>query len=265
MGKPVLVVNRPGAGGSIAAESVARAQADGYTLLLSTTADVINPSLIADLKVDVARDLAPLALLAENPVVLVAPAGSPLNSVDDVVRTARARPGKLTFASGGTGTFTHLYGELFCQVAGVKLTHVPYKGAVQAMTDLMAARVDLSFAPVAPVLAQVKAGTLKVIAVVGDKPADALPGIPTFQAAGLGGFDAALWFGLSGPARLPKAVSERIVAETMRALTSPTLRSQLAEQGVQVVAADPTNFAARIDADLARWNRVAKSAGLKPE
>jgi len=264
MGQPVVVENRPGAGSSIAAETVARAPADGYTLLLSTTANVINPSLAA-LKFDFQRDLVPLMLLAENPVVLIAPASSPARGVADVVAAARAAPGRMTFGSSGNGTFTHLYGELFKQSAGIALTHVPYKGSTQAMTDVMAGTVDLSFTPATPVLGQIKAGKIKALAVIGRGRMAALPEVPTFAEAGIAGFDSALWFGLNAPAGTPQTVQDRLAAELQKALALPDVRAQLAGQGVDVVGGTPAQFSALIARELQQWSRVVQTAGVKTE
>ncbi len=265
MGQPVIVENRPGAGSSIAAEAVARSPADGYTLLLSTTANVINPALSNNLKFDFTRDLLPVMLLAENPVVLIAPANSPSNNLADVVAASRAAPGKMTFASSGNGTFTHLYGELFNQSAGIKLTHVPYKGSTQAMTDVMAGVVDLSFTPSTPVMGQIKAGKLKALAVIGRQRMAALPDVPTFADAGIAGFDSALWFGLNAPAGTPPAVIDKLVVELRRALALPDVKAQLAGQGIDVAAGDPAQFGQLITRELGQWSRVVKTAGVKIE
>jgi len=265
MGQPVIVDNRPGAGSSIAAEAVARSPADGYTLFLSTTANVINPSLSNNLKFDFTRDLMPVLLLAENPVVLIAPGNSPYANVADVVAAARAAPGKMTFASSGNGTFTHLYGELFNQLAAVKITHVPYKGSTQAMTDVMAGIVNLSFTPSTPVMGQIKAGKLKALAVIGKQRMATLREVPTFAEAGIAGFDSALWFGLNAPAGTPKEVIERLTAEVQKAMAAPEVGAQLAAQGIDPAVAGPAQFAELMTRELAQWGKVVKIAGVKAE
>ena len=265
MGQPVIVDNRPGAGSNIAAEAVARAPADGYTLLISTTAQVINPSISPTLKFDFAKDLTPVMLLAQNPVVLIAPANSAAANVRDLVAAARAEPGKLTFASSGNGTFTHLYGELFAQAAGIKLTHVPYKGSTPAMTDVLAGVVDMSFTPSTPVIGQVKSAKLKALAVIGHTRMAALPDVPTFAEAGIPGLDSTLWFGLNAPAGTPRVALDRVGAELQRALNLPDVRAQLAAQGIDVTAASAAEFRELIASELVRWARVIKTAGVKIE
>ena len=265
MGQPVIVDNRPGAGSNIAAEAVARAPADGYTLLITTTAQVINPSISPTLKFDFAKDLTPVMLLAQNPVVLIAPANSAAANVRDLVAAARAEPGKLTFASSGNGTFTHLYGELFAQAAGIKLTHVPYKGSTPAMTDVLAGVVDMSFTPSTPVIGQIKSAKLKALAVIGHTRMAALPDVPTFAEAGIPGLDSTLWFGLNAPAGTPRVALDRVGAELQRALNLPDVRAQLAAQGIDVTAASAAEFRELIASELVRWARVIKTAGVKIE
>lgn len=262
-GQQVIVDIRPGASGNIATEIVAKAPPDGYTLLVSTTANVINPLLSTNSKFDFGRDLAPIALLAENPVVLIAPGNSPLVNVASLVAAAKAAPGTLTFASSGNGTFTHLYGELFNLLAGIKLTHVPYKGSTQAMTDVMASVVDLSFTPATPVMGQIKAAKLKALAVIGRQRMAALPDVPTFADAGIPGFDSALWFGLNAPAGTPKAVIDRLSTEVQRAFASPEMRSLLVGQGIDPVAAGPAQFADLIGRETRQWAQAVKSSGVK--
>jgi tripartite-type tricarboxylate transporter receptor subunit TctC len=264
--QPFIIDNKPGAGSSIAAEAVARAPADGYTLLLSTTAHVINPSLSNNLKFDFTKDLMPVMLLAENPVVLIAPGNATASSVKEVVAAAKAAPGKMTFASSGNGTFTHLYGELFNELAGIKLTHVPYKGSTQAMTDVITGDVDLSFTPSTPVLGQIKAGKLKALALIGRRRMAALPNVPTFAEAGIAGFDSALWFGLSAPAGTPRPVVDKLAADLQRVLALPDVKAQLEGQGIDVAAAaGPAPFGALITRELAQWAKVVKTAGVKVE
>lgn len=263
LGQPVIVDNRAGAGSSIAAEAVANARPDGHTLLVSTTANVINPALSSTLKFDFARDLVPVTLLAENPVLLIAPGNSPSGTVAALVAAARANPGKMTFASSGNGTFTHLYGELFNQLAGIKLTHVPYKGSTQAMTDVMAGVVDMSFTPSTPVLGQVKSGKLKALALIGRQRMAALPEVPTFAEAGITGFDSALWFGLNAPAGTPKPVIDRLAAEVQKAMAAPDVQPQLAQQGIDASVGGPAQFADLTAKEMKQWARVVKAANVK--
>ena len=265
LGQPVVVENRTGAGSSVAAEAVARSAPDGYTLLLSTTANVINQSVSPNLKFDFTKDLAPVMLLAENPVLLVVPANSPANNLQGLIAAAKAAPGKLNFASSGNGTFTHLYGELFNQVAGVKLTHVPYRGSSQAITDVLSGVVDASFAPSTPVLSNVKAGKLKALAVIGRERMPALPEVPTFEEGKIPGFDSALWFGLNVPSGTPANVVEMLGMQLRRALDAPDVKSQFIAQGIQVIADGPQKFGEQVARENAQWARLVKAANIQGE
>ena len=263
LGQPVIVENRPGAGSSIAAEAVAHAAPDGYTLLLSTTANVINPSLYPNLRFSFVKDLTPVTLLAEAPAVLIARTDLPAGTVKALIAAASEAPGKFSYGSSGNGTFTHLYGESFNQSAQVRLTHVPYKGGAQALTDVMAGRVDLAFTPAAPVLAQINAGRVKALAVIGRQRMATLPQVPTFAEAGIANFDSALWFGLHAPAGTPAAVIERLASELQKVLADPEVRRQLGDQTVDVVASTPAQFAGTIASESAKWSKVIGTAGIK--
>jgi tripartite-type tricarboxylate transporter receptor subunit TctC len=265
LGQAVIVENRTGAGSSIAAESVARSPSDGYTLLLSTTANVINQSVSSNLKFDFTRDLMPVILIAENPVLLVAPAASSYSSVAALTAAAKAAPGKFTYASSGNGTFTHLYGELFNQSAGIKLNHVPYRGSTQAITDVLSGQVDLAFTPATPVLGQVKGGRLTVLAVIGKARMAALPEVPTFAEAGIPGFDLALWFGLHAPAGTPAAVIEKLNTRVARVLETADVKGLLAGQSVYVVGDGPVKFAEQISRENTQWARIVKTADIKAD
>jgi len=265
LGQPIVIENRPGAGSSLAAEAVAHAPADGYTLLLSTIANAINPSLYSGLSFDFSRDLAPVVLLAEVPALLVAHPSLPAGNPAELVTLARSKPGEIAYASSGTGTVTHLYGELFNLATGVKLTHVPYKGSSQAITDLLAGRIALLFSPASTVIPHVKAGTLKALGVIGQRRIAALPMVPTFAEGGIAGFEAGLWFGLNAPAGTPRAVVDRLNSELARALEQAEVKAQLAGQGIEVAPGSSGQFAALIAAETDKWARVVKGAGLKAE
>ncbi|MBI2771957.1 MAG: tripartite tricarboxylate transporter substrate binding protein [Burkholderiales bacterium] len=265
LGQPVVVENRTGAGSSIAAEAVARSPADGYVLLLSTSANVINQSVASGLKFDFTRDLAPVMLIGENPVVLVGVASSAPRSVAALIARAKVLPDRMTYASSGNGTFTHLYGELFKLTAGVRITHVPYRGSVPAMTDLLAGVVDLSFTPVTPVMAHIKSGRLKALAVIGKGRMAALPDVPTFAEAGIPGFESALWFGLSAPTGTPPAIIEQLNGELRTVLKMPDVKSQLDGQGIAIVGDGPAKFRQLITREQGQWARIVKAADIKSE
>ena len=241
LGQQVVIENRPGAGSSIAAESVARAAPDGHTLLMATIANTINPALYK-LSFDFGRDLAPVMRIAELPGLLVAHPAAAL-SLQQLVAAARAKPGEFSFGSSGNGTVTHLYGELFGLATGGKLTHVPYKGSSQAITDLLAGRIGLLFSPASTVIPHVKAGTLKALGAIGPHRSAAMPEVPTFLEAGVAGFESSLWFGLMAPAGISPAIIERL------------------DQTIQRGEA----FGAFIRQDTEKWARVVKAAGVKAD
>jgi tripartite-type tricarboxylate transporter receptor subunit TctC len=263
IGQQVLVENRAGAGSSIAAEAVARAGADGHTLLLSTIANSINPSLFK-VSFDFQKDLSAVALLAETPGLLAAHPSAP-PSVKELIAQARANPGGISYASAGTGTVTHLYGELFNLATGVKLAHVPYKGSGQAQIDLMAGHIKLLFTPAASVIGPIKAGKLIALGSIGREPLASLPGVPTLASAGVAGFDAGLWFGLNAPGTTPRAIVERLNQEAQRVLAMPDVRKQFAAQELQPLGGSSESFAAFIRQETEKWARVVKVADIKAE
>jgi tripartite-type tricarboxylate transporter receptor subunit TctC len=265
LGQPVIVENRPGAGSSIAAESIARSRPDGYALLLSTTANVINPSLYPGLSFDFLRDLMPVALIGEAPALLVGDPRLAARTLPELVALARSRPDTMSFASSGNGTFTHLYGELFNQTQGVRLTHIPYKGSSQALTDLMAGRVSLLFSPASTVIPHVKAGTLKAFGLIGRQRLPALPDVPTFAEAGMAGFESALWFGLNAPAGTPPEIVERLGKDLATVLARPDVRSQLAAQSFNTLPGGVAPFADLLSRESGKWSRVVKAANIKPD
>jgi len=265
LGQPIVIENRPGAGSSIAAEAVARSRADGYTLLLSTTANVINASLVPGLSFDFLRDLIPVTLLAEVPVLLVGhPTASP-KALPELIAAAKTKPDAMSYASSGNGTITHLYGELFNQTVGVHLTHIPYKGSSQALIDLLAGRVALLFTPASTVLPHIKAGLLTALGIIGQQRLPALPDTPLFAEAGIAGFDSALWFGLNAPAGTPPEVVERIGKELTRILARPDIKAQLAAQSINTLPGGSAHFSALLLKENTKWAAVIKSAKIKAD
>ncbi len=265
MGQPVIVENRPGAGSSIAAEAIARSRPDGYTLLLSTTANVINPSLYPGLSYDFLRDLTPVTMLGEAPALLVGHPSLNAKTLPELVALAKARPDSMSFASSGNGTFTHLYGELFNQTQGVRLTHIPYKGSSQALTDLLAGRVSLLFTPASTVMPHVKAGTLKAFGLIGRQRLAALPDVPSFAEAGIADFESALWFGLNAPAGTPADIVERLGKDLTTVLARPDVRAQLSAQSFNTLPAGVAPFADLLSKETGKWSRIVKAANIKPD
>jgi len=263
LGQTVLIENKPGAGSNIATESVVRAPADGYTLLLGTIANTINASLSKNLPFDFGRDLAPVASLASLPNLLVVTPSLGVATVQELVATAKRKPGEILYGSSGNGTGPHLSGELFNLMAGVKLTHVPYKGSPQAMTDLLGGRVQAMFAPASTALPHIKAGTLKVLAVSSAKRTGASPELPTIAESGLPGFETSVWFGLLAPAGTPRDIIERLNREANRALADPAVKTQFAAQGIDGMGGTAEQFAAYIKDETAKWARVVQASGAK--
>ncbi len=263
LGQPLVVDNRAGAGSSIAAEVVARAAPDGYTLLLSTIANTINPSLY-HLSFDFTHDLAGVAMLAESNALLIASLDSP-RSISDLLRQAKTRPNEFQFGSSGNGTFTHLYGELLNLSASISLGHVPYRGSTQVLTDIMAGRLALGFITAAPVLPSVKANRVRALATTGTQRSGALPDVPTFAESGINGFEAGLWFGLNTTAGTPRAVIDRLNRDVQKAMQSTEMREVLANQGIESKPTSAAAFDQFIAQDTAKWERVVKAAGVKVE
>ena len=263
LGQTVLIENKPGAGSNIATESVVRAPADGYTLLLGTIANTINASLSKNLSFDFGKDLAPVTSLASLPNLLVVNPSLGVSTVQELVATAKRKPGEILYGSSGNGTGPHLSGELFNLMAGVKLTHVPYKGSPQAMTDLLGGRVQAMFAPASTALPHIKAGTLKVLAVSSAKRTGSSPELPTIAESGLPGFETSVWFGLLAPTGTPRDIIERLNREANRAIADPAVKTQFAAQGIDGMGGTAEQFAAYIKDETAKWARVVQASGAK--
>lgn len=265
LGQAVVIENRPGAGSTIGAEQVANAPADGYTLLLASGSLCISANLYKKLAFDPAKSFAPVSLVGHVPHMLVASAAFPANSVKDLIALAKAKPGEINVASQGNGTLSHMELELFKQAAGVELTHVPYKGSSNAMTDLLAGNVSMLFDSVTSSLPMVRKGQLKALGVVSPKRLGFAPDIPTVAEAGVPGFDAANWFALLAPAGTSREIVQILNSQVAKALESPELRQRLAAQGAVLESSTPEGLSALIRSDLDRWAKVVKQAGIRLE
>jgi tripartite-type tricarboxylate transporter receptor subunit TctC len=266
LGEPVVISNRGGAGGTIAAAAVAKSDPDGYTLLLNTIATHgIGPHLYANLPYDPAKDFAPVILVAKLPLIMTVNADLPAQSVKDVIALAKARPGELTFASAGNGGAPHLAGELFKSLTGTDLLHVPYRGSGPAVVDLVAGRIAIMFDATPSLLPFVTAGKLRVLAAASPERHRLLPDIPTFAELGLPGMDIALWYGIAAPAGTPPPIVQRLNAELVKILDMPDVRRSLSDQGADIKSGSPEDFGAFMREEQARWGPVVKQAGIKPE
>jgi len=265
LGQAVVVENRAGAGGNIAAEAVARSPADGYTLLFVNTSHSVNMGLYGDrVPYDAVKDFTPITQVSTGPAVLVAAKDFPGKDAKDLIAMAKAQPGKLDFAVGGLGTSIHMAGELFKMTAGIDIVNIPYKGSLPALTDVIGGQVKLMFAPVINAVPQVKAGKVKALGVTSGTRIPALPDVPPISDA-LPGYECSAYFGLLGPARLPKEVTARLHAAAARAAQSAELKARLAPDGSHAVGGTPEEFGAFLVADVEKWRRVVKATGAKPE
>ena len=264
--QPIVIENRPGAGGNIAAELVAKSAGDGYTWLLGNNSILAtNQSLYRKLAYDPVKDFAPVALVAIQPNILVVNPGVPASSVRELIALAKAKPGALNYASSGSGAAAHLAGELFKAMTGVQMVHVPYKGAQPALTDLMGGRVQLMFATSASVIPYVKAGRLRALAVTTARRSTAVPKLPTVAEAGVPGFEAITWHGVVVPAATPSALVERINRDVVQALQAPDLRGRLESLGAEISTGTPRDFADYIAREIPKWAKVVKDSGARAE
>ncbi|MFD0666968.1 tripartite tricarboxylate transporter substrate binding protein [Ramlibacter sp. MAHUQ-53] len=264
LGRTVVVENRPGAGGNLAAEAVARAAPDGNTLLMSFTSHAINASLYPSLPFDPARDFTPLTLVATSPAVLVAHPSVPVAHAGDLIRLAKAQPGRLNFAIGALGSSIHLAGEAFKMMAGAYIVNIPYRGTAPAVQDVLAGQVELMFANIGNVQAHIRAGKLKALGVTSPRRLPAFPEVPAI-AEFLPGYESSAWFGLFGPARMPPELARRVADAARQAIATPEVRRRIELEGATPVGNAPQEFAPFVSAEIARWAKVVKYSGAKPE
>jgi len=252
----VLVENKPGASGHIGADLVAQSPADGHTLLMSSTASLTEKNV---------AQFAPVTLVSASPYVVVVNSRNNIKSIGDLISFARANPGKLSYGSSGIGAASHLSAELFKSLAKIDVLHVPYKGTGQVLTDLLAGQVDLMFAPSQTVISHVRGGKLKALAVTGAQRSATLPELPTVAESGLPGYAAVGWFGLLAPVATPRGIVDKLSADANRVLAAADVRARMAALGADPSGNSPDEFARFIQADQAKWSKLMRAAGIKPE
>ena len=264
LGKPVVADPRPGAGGSLGAEIVAKSPPDGYTLIMgSAGSHSVNSALYPKLPYDAVKDFAPISLVSTAPNILIVHPSLPVKSVKDLVALARAKPGDLTFGSGGNGSTAHLSGELFRVLAKVNMVHVPFKGAPAAVIGVMTGEISLAILNLPPALPHVRSGKLKALGVSTATRSSAVPDIPTIAEAGLPGYDAGTWYGLLAPAGTPGDIIARLNAELVKGLRSAEMKKRIAAEGGDVIGGTPDEFTAVIKRDIDKWTRVVAASGAK--
>ena len=264
LGKQIIIDNKPGAGTILGTDAVAKSAPDGYNIVIATFAHAVNPSLVQKLPYAQDKAFAPITLIGKGPNVLVVRADSPYKTVKDIVDAARAKPGTLTYASQGNGTSAHLAGEMLTNLAGIQMTHVPYRGAGPAITDLMGGQVDMIFGTAAAVSPFIQSGKLRAIAVTSPQPSPSLKGIPTI-AATVPGYAVESWYGLYAPAGTPPDVIQKLSAAAKKAARSPEFAKRIEQEGLEVTASDPAELDRYVKAEEIRWRKIVKENNIKPE
>jgi tripartite-type tricarboxylate transporter receptor subunit TctC len=266
LGQSIVVDNRPGAGGIIGAQEAARAPADGYTLFLGGVGShAVNPNLHSKLPYDAIKDFAPITLVASAPSVLVVHPSVPARTIAEFTAYTRANPGKLNYASNGNGSSSHMAAVLYETNAGVKMTHVPYKGLGPALTDLMSGRIELMFNSIVAIVPHIQSGKLRALAVTSRKRSSLLPEVPTIAESGWPEYEAGSWYGILAPAGTPPAVIERLHAEIVKSLKTAEVQKRLAGEGAEIIGSTPAEFAAHIKGELARMREAVRASGIHVE
>lgn len=263
LGQTVLVENRTGAGGNVGSDAVAKATPDGYTLLMASPANTINPSLYTKMPYDPIRDLVPIALIGSVPTVLIANRSLPVQNMKQLVALAKSQPGAVIYGSGGSGTTEHLAGEMFKSAAGIDMLHVPYKGGAQVMTDLLGGQIALTFVNQLGALPHINAGKVKALAVASVERSAVLPQVPTFAEAGYPEFRISVWWGIMGPAGMPNALVTQLNREILAALASPEMKERLQTLSARPIGGTPEQFTKFFADETARWARVVKASGAR--
>jgi tripartite-type tricarboxylate transporter receptor subunit TctC len=263
-GWTVIIDNRPGSGGNLGVDAAAKATPDGYTIVLGQTSNLaINPTLYSKLPYNPVKDLAPIGLIASSPLVLVVASDSPYKTLADLVAAAKAKPDAINYASSGSGTVAHLAVEQFQKLAGIKLTHVPYKGAAQGATDLIGGQIQLYMSSIPTLIGHIRNGKMRALAVTSEKRVNDLPSVPTVGESGYKGFEAVTWFGLAGPAAMPKDAVAKLNGAFNKALQDGEVKKKLEGQGVDVLGGTPEQFGKLIQDDIGRWGKAVKESGAK--
>lgn len=263
--QPVVIDNRPGAGGNLGTELAAKSPADGYTILMGTVANAISTTLYKKLSYNFVKDFDPVTLVATTPLVLVANPKFPGNSVKDVINFAKAKPGELNFSSGGTGTSNHLAGEMLKSMTGINMVHVPYKGTPAAYSDLLSGQVSLMFDNIVAVMPHIKAGSLKPIAVTSAQRVPSLPEVPTVAESGVPGFNAVSWIGALVPAGTPQDIVAKLNTDLVAVLNMPDVKERLAASGAELKPSTPAQLAEHIRTEIDKWGKAVKSSGAQAE
>ncbi len=265
MGQSVVIDNRPGASTNIGTEMVARAPGDGYTLLSNSLPLVVNPSMFAKLPFDVEKDFAPVSLVAGAPYAIVVHPSVPAKSVRELIALARVKPGLLKYSSAGNGTNLHVAAELFKNMSGTNIVHVPYKGGGPALTAILGGECDLSFLALVAVLPQINAGKVRALAITSSTRSTVLPDLPTVAEAGVPGYEFSSWVGILAPASTPANIVSALHEHIVKAMHAPDLTERFTREGADVIASSPAQFGAYIKAELARWSKVVKESGMKAD